>query len=363
MKKPIERGYFGGIFFEFVLQDRLADAIVILPGFPSGNDFSDIIKVFFEKGYHVFIPRYRGSYQSSGVFLSRNPVDDMKFFMEHLEKGEAKSLWQSKKINFRVNKKILVSSNFGGPIACALAAECPVFSHLILSAPIWDFRRHNEDGKERDLEKMSDFVKNAYKNCYRYRFKSLTKKLRKFENLYPENYLPKLKLPVLVMHDPNDKVVAFKHTQEKLPSLKKATYLEHYFGHKISADLLTAFWKDIDKFIKVNYIVTEQQRKKDEKERALEEFEKAIKFKAEKDEKEIKKFERAVKKTIEEEAAKVIVESGPLEKPEITTEIKADIKIEQPAGNVEEKTEALPEENADKKTVEEIRKEVEKLEK
>ena len=233
-----------------------------------------MIKAFFEKGYHVFVPRFRGSYQSSGVFLSRNPVDDMVFFMERLDSGEAKSLWDSKKVSFKINKKILVGSNFSGAIACALAAKCPVFSHLILAAPIWDFRKHNLEGNEQDLDKTAGFVQTAYKNCYRFRFKSVVKKLRKFDELYPESYLPNLKLPVMVMHDPNDRVVSFKHTQEKLQSLRKATYLEHYFGHKLTPDLLRAFWKDIDKFVKINYIVTEQQKKKEERDKAVEKAEK-----------------------------------------------------------------------------------------
>ena len=106
MKEQVQRAYFGGIFFEFVLQDRLADAIIILPGFPSGNDFNDLIKFFYDRGYHVFVPRYRGTYQSSGVFMSKNPVDDMMFFLEHLKDGEVKSLWDMKKREFRINKKI-----------------------------------------------------------------------------------------------------------------------------------------------------------------------------------------------------------------------------------------------------------------
>ena len=112
MKKPILRGYYGGIFFEFVLQDRKADAIFILPGFPSGNDFNDLISFFYEKGYHVFVPRYRGSYQSAGVFLSKNPVDDMIYFLESLEEGSAKNMWDMKKESFKINKKILNHSGY-----------------------------------------------------------------------------------------------------------------------------------------------------------------------------------------------------------------------------------------------------------
>lgn len=255
MKKPILRGYFGGIFAEFVLQDRLADAAIILPNFPSGNDFGDLIAFFYEKGYHVFVPRYRGTYQSSGKFLSKNPVEDMMTFVKGLDEGAVKGLWDGKKQSFRVNKKILISSGFGGAIALGVAAKSGMASHIILQAPIWDFKVHNSAGDEQDIEKMSEFVKSAYKNCYRYTFKNFKKKMSKFEELNPAFYLPRVgEMPILVMHDPNDKIVNLRHTKEKIALLQKATYLEHYFGPKLRADILATYWKDIDKFIKINYV-------------------------------------------------------------------------------------------------------------
>jgi len=255
MKKPILKGYYGGIFFEYVLQDRIADAVVILPGFPSRNDHNDLIESFFEKGFHVFVPKYRGSYQSSGKFLLKNPVDDLIMFAENMDKGIAKSLWDNSKQHFKINKKILVGSSFGGAIALGLAAKSGKFSHLILASPIWDFRKHNENWDEQNLQQVLEYVTRAYENCYRINFDDFLKRMKKFKELYPEFYLSKLqKMPVLVMHDPNDKIVAFKHTKNILPKFANATYIEHYLGHGLSDSLINAYWKDIDKFIKINYL-------------------------------------------------------------------------------------------------------------
>jgi len=257
MRKPILRGYYGSIFFEFLLQDRVADAIILLPSFPSGNDFSDLMDLFYEMGYHVFIPRYRGTYQSSGVFLSKNPVNDLVEFMKHLDTGKAKSLWDMKTYSFRTYKKLLITWGFGAPIAFGLAAKSNALNHIIVQAPIWDFKRYNEDNDSQDLQKMSDFVSRAYKNCYRFKFNDIIKKLTRFEELSPEYYTNRLiinKTPILVMHDPNDKFVSFKQTKERLGKIPKLTYIEHYLGHKLNRSMLSAFWKEIDKFIKLNYI-------------------------------------------------------------------------------------------------------------
>jgi len=172
-----------------------------------------------------------------------------------LEKGEVKNLWDMKKTAFKIKKKLLVGSSFGGAIACGVAAKYPVFSHLILLAPAWDFSRHGEKGDEQDFKKLTAFVKRAYKNCYRFTFDDLVKKLSKFEELKPEYYVPRLqKMPVLVLHDPNDKIVAFQHTKEMLEKFPKATLIEHYFGHGSVDVPLRSYWKEVDKFVKVNYL-------------------------------------------------------------------------------------------------------------
>jgi len=257
MKKPIMKGYYGSIFFEFVLQDRVADAIILLPDFPSQNNYHELIEFFYEKGYHVFVPRYRGTYQSNGVFLSKDIADDIIYFVNNLDRGEAKNLADSKKINFRINKKVLIADSFGASFACGAVAKDLVSNYLILVAPIWDFNSHNKEGNEENLESVMSFVSKTYKNCYRFKPKDAIKKLLKFKKTRPEFYISRLndaEIPVLVMHDPNDKKVSIKNTQEKLKELNKATFLEHYFGNGLNVTLFNSFWKEIDKFIKINYV-------------------------------------------------------------------------------------------------------------
>lgn len=262
MSKPIQKGYFGGIFFEFLLQDRNADAVIILPEFPSKNSYNRMISLFFERGYHVFVPRYRGSYQSSGKFLSKNPIEDMIMFIRNLEKGKVKNLWDMKTQSFKTNKKILVGSSFSGAIALGLAAKHPVFSHIVLQAPIWDFAVHNSKGDEEDFSQIVKYVQRAYKNCYRFEVIDLIAKLKKFKEMSPNYYIPKLlnlNIPILVMHDPNDKIVAFRNTKEQIGKLNNVTLIEHYLGHDLTDSLISAHWKNFDKFIKINYLEMEKK--------------------------------------------------------------------------------------------------------
>jgi len=255
MGQVVFKGYYKSIFFEFALQDRVADAIIILLEFPTKNEHEELIKLFYDRGYNVFVPFYRGSYQSGGVFLSKNPIDDLISFMKNLEKGSVKELDNMKKMSFKTNKKLLIGNSFGGAVACGLVAKYPVFSHLILVSPIWDFQKLNEKGDEINLNNLGLLVKRAYKNCYRFEFKDLIKKLNKFPELKPEYYLEHLqKIPVLVFHDPNDKIVSFRHTKEMMEKIPKINLIEHYFGHGTLETCIRAYWKEFDKFVKVNYI-------------------------------------------------------------------------------------------------------------
>ena len=164
-----------------------------------------------------------------------------------------------KKHEFKINKKLIVAGGFSGAIALGLAAKYNAFSHLILFAPIFDFLVQNSEKDEEDYLKLVKHVKRAYNNCYRIEFTNIIEKLSKFKELNPDYYLANLDLPILVIHDPNDKNVSIKHVKEKLEQLKKATYLEHYLGHGIKDEILRAFWPDIDKFIKINYLENENK--------------------------------------------------------------------------------------------------------
>jgi hypothetical protein len=318
MKKPISTAYFRSIFFDYILQDKKADAVIILPNFPSHNSYENPIKFWFDRGYHVFMPRYRGTYQSNGKFLSKNVVDDMIDFAKSIEKGSVKNIWDGQKKEFKVNKKILIAGGFSGAIACGMVAKSDLFSHLILASPIWDFESHNSEGNEQDLNALLEFVGKSYKNCYRFSFKNLKKAVAKYKEIHPNYYLPKLhegKFPVLVFHDPNDKNVSFAKTKSVVEKMPNATLIEHYLGHGLSGDLFSVFWKEVDKFIKINYL-GDEERAKDKAKHKAEKKEARANLD---DDKEIKRFDKAVKNVDEENKMKVIVTSL---KPEEVPEVK-----------------------------------------
>ena len=249
MGKPILKAYYRNIFFEFLVHPDKRDAIIILPGFPSSNVMDDIIYFFYEKGFNVFVPRYPGSYQSKGQFLKTNPITDLLKFIDQLKKGKAVSLWDDNEISFEISKIFVFGGSFGGSVALALATGSKGASKVVLISPVWDFKEHNKQHNEQDLDSMTCFVKKAYKNLYRYQFNSLVQTVSRFKEFSPKYYLNKLNTPILVFHDPDDKSVSINHSRDIKKVIKDIQIVESDTGHGLSIKLLNKYFDKIKSFL------------------------------------------------------------------------------------------------------------------
>ena len=252
MTKPILKSYYKKIFFEFLIhKNESSDAIILLPGFPSSNNEDELMRFFYEKGFNAFYLRYEGSFQSKGHFLESNPIKYMIECINHINKGKVISLWDMEEKSFKNKKLILLTGSFGGAIACGIAARSNhLISKLILSAPVWDFEKHNTIYEEQNLHHLLDFVKKAYRNLYRIKFNNLVEQIHKFKEASPEYYLKKLDCPVLIFHDPMDKTVSIEHTHKMIKQIKKSELIEHDLGHGLSEKLVEHYWRMIERFIK-----------------------------------------------------------------------------------------------------------------
>jgi hypothetical protein len=54
MVERILKAFYGGVFCEFMVQEKAADTVVLLPGFPSSNRLNSEMKFLYKKGYNVF---------------------------------------------------------------------------------------------------------------------------------------------------------------------------------------------------------------------------------------------------------------------------------------------------------------------
>jgi len=249
MNLPILKSRHEDIFFEFLIHKNPSQAIILLPGFPSSNNLDEIMRFFYSKGYNVFFPRFKGSYQSKGEFMKDNPVEDIHKFINFIKNGKAKSLWDLKYKSFKITEFVIITGSFGCPIACGLSTKNNLISKIILINPVWDFRKHNENKDEQDLNKLIKFVKNAYLNLYRIKFSNLEYQMRKFKEIDFNFYSSKIHIPILVLYDPKDLTVSYKHTLNASKIIPLVTTLQHNMGHKFNKEIFERYWNNIHNFL------------------------------------------------------------------------------------------------------------------
>lgn len=247
MEKPILKSYFGDVFFEFLIHENPADTIIYLEGFPSSGSHKEMINFLFEKGYNIFVPHYKGTYQSKGLFLEKNIVKEMQNFIIELKKEVVINLWDLSKLEFKIKKLILFGSSFSGAICYGLSTLVK-FDKIVLFSPVLDYLRLNKRGDEQDPNKIIPFIKRAYLNLIRFKFTDLIIIMNKFKECSPKYYLPKLKTPSLILHDPFDKIVSIRIAKEFNNKDKQIQLIEHNEGHK-SFEVLKKEWPKINYFL------------------------------------------------------------------------------------------------------------------
>lgn len=235
------------IVSEFLPPIRKSNKVIILcagmPGYSGKRE--ELLNSISQKGYWVFLPRYRGSWESGGVFLKKSPHEDIIDIIDSLESGFV-DLWSNKKHTIKNPKVFVVGSSFGGP-AAILASLDPRVKKVVALSPVIDWRI---ESKMEPIDWMGRFVKSAFGFGYRFNLKDWSKlKSGTFYN--PIAIIDAIKgSKILLFHAKDDEVVYYdptnsfaKQTGSKLITLKSG-------GHLSLAQISAPrFWKKISDFI------------------------------------------------------------------------------------------------------------------
>lgn len=106
MKKEIKPMYslrtrFGDIVAEFLPPTKQSNKVVIFcSGVPAVPRHDSLLRFFSRKGYWIFYPRYRGSWESGGRFLKISPDRDIVDVMDALSRS-IESLWDGKEYRLK----------------------------------------------------------------------------------------------------------------------------------------------------------------------------------------------------------------------------------------------------------------------
>lgn len=220
--------------------------VIICSGAPSVPSKKSLIEFYSKKGFWAFHFRYRGSWESDGLFLQKSPTQDLIDVVEGIPKGFQDS-WSQKKFKFTPDEIIVVSGSFGGA-AGVLASKHPKINKVVAVSPLLDWQN---PGPDEPYPKMIRYFEEGYGQGHRF-VKNGWDKLKSGKFYNPIAELKNIDgSKILIIHAKDDRTCPYRITKKfskdvgaKLITLPKGDHL----GSSILA--LPRFHKLFQNFIK-----------------------------------------------------------------------------------------------------------------
>lgn len=235
------------IVTEFVLPRSLRSNKVIillggLPGYPSKRELMFWLAA---KGYWVFLPRYRGTWESGGRLFNKSPQLDVLDLISVFTSGFV-DLWNNKKYQIKNPKVSLIGSSFGGTAAILASTDKRVRRAVAIS-PVVDWL--SKEPSVEPLPKLQKFMVLAFGYGYRLAADGWQKiKTGNFYNpISVVKTLNKNKIYLIAAQD--DEVVPISATKKFVRELGCQFTFLRKGGHSLKirrADI----WKRIEEFLK-----------------------------------------------------------------------------------------------------------------
>lgn len=219
--------------------------VIICDGAPSVPSKRDLLQFFSHKGFWVIHPRYRGTWESDGIFL-RKPLDqDAIDIIDSLPHGFI-SFWDNKKYRVRPDEIYIVAGSFGSP-AGILASRDSRVTKVVCISPVVDWRAPS---KAEPLGWFFKFLKNGFGNGYRFTPRE-TKKLMSGKFYNPVRHISEIDgSKLLIFHARDDKSVRWNEVAKFARATDATLKLFKHGGHLSSKKIIPKYWKQILKFFK-----------------------------------------------------------------------------------------------------------------
>ncbi|HMR55179.1 MAG TPA: prolyl oligopeptidase family serine peptidase [Candidatus Doudnabacteria bacterium] len=219
--------------------------IIFADGMPSVPSKKSLLEFFSKKGFWVFHPRYRGTWESDGKFLAKSPHLDIKDVIDGLEKP-FKDLWSSKVIKLKADNIFLIGTSFGGPSSIFLTDDKRVTKSIAISSLVnWQ-----NTGRDEPIAKLIKFTAGAFGDGYRIS-KNGWQKIKQGKFYNPVKYSGRIDgSKILFIHAKDDSVCRYSETKKFAKMINSKLITVNKGGHIGSSILMEPrFYKIFTKFI------------------------------------------------------------------------------------------------------------------
>jgi dipeptidyl aminopeptidase/acylaminoacyl peptidase len=209
--------------------------MIFCSGIPSVPAKDDVLEFWARKGFWTFFPRYRGTWESAGTFLTHSLEKDVLDVIDSLSKS-FKDYWTDKRYKLDPKFIVIVGSSFGGPAAILASRDRRVNKSICIS-PVVDWIAEN---KTEPLEELYKILHDAYGPAYRLNKRNWIK-LTKGNFYNPIRHLDELEgRKIMIFHARNDDIVKFKPVANFADQINCTLVALNKGGH-LSSTMLTRY--------------------------------------------------------------------------------------------------------------------------
>ena len=221
--------------------------IILCDGMPSIPRKQPLAEFLSGKGYWVFYPRYRGTWESGGEFLKRSPHEDILDVIGELSK-EFRELAFGRRFRLSVDEIFVIGGSFGGAAAILSSLDSRV-KKVVANCPVVDWAILPRSEKaETSNASYSAYIREAFGNGYRLPDRNW-KKLHGGRFYNPAYHAPEVTASkVMMFHAQDDPYVPYRSVENfaKLTGVRLKLFRRG--GHLSTDSIVRKYWPQIKKF-------------------------------------------------------------------------------------------------------------------
>lgn len=238
------------IIAEFMPPVRLgkhARVIILCDGMPTTPSKGSLLEFFARKGYWVFHPRYRGTWESGGSFLARPCDEDIGIVINGLTSG-FRDAWSGRSFRLENPDITLVASSFGGATALLASRDLRV-RRVVAFSPLVDW---TSESRAEPMSFLKRFTAEGFGQAYRGR-SGVWSKLKSGTYFNPVRHAASIDgAKTLVFHARDDDNIPWRPVAAFAKRIGARIVLTKRGGHMgLGTAKKPAHWKRIAKFLRM----------------------------------------------------------------------------------------------------------------
>lgn len=215
-------------------------AMILCDGMPSVPSKRTVLEYWSNKGWWVFHPRYRGTWESGGMFLDHDPTDDILDVARAIRTESCVSAADGVLYTPQITQVSVMGSSFGGT-AALLSSLHPEVDQVVALSPVVDWARELENTVE-PLAWMKSFLVQGFGEAYRFRDTDFDRLGNDREFFNPVSHRHKFDAKKLfIIYAKDDMIVSVPALEEFIAQVGCASNAQLRGGH-LSLSRSTSFF-------------------------------------------------------------------------------------------------------------------------